>query len=84
MQQQYPVYLRSRMANAVDSLCECGHLHSEHSSVLQPLKGDQTAKIHGEGHCSECSCPRFTWAKWILEPVESNKKKPVGGGLLTL
>lgn len=52
----------------VDGMCKCGHLHSEHGSLLIPVPGaENSIRIEHDGSCCEefCTCEQFTWQRFV-------------------
>lgn len=47
------------------SICECGHLQAEHSSLLMPLDGERMYREYNHGGCVGCSCKRFTFDRFV-------------------
>lgn len=50
----------------VDEMCHCGHLRSEHRTIL----------AFGHGDCTMCKdCPKYTWKAMIFhgEPLPAKK-----------
>lgn len=46
---------RRDISQAVDELCTCGHLKSQHGGLI------------GHGACTICQCGRFTWNGWVYK-----------------
>ena len=44
-----------RQRYVIDEECHCGHLRSQHQDTLQA----------GHGACTKCSCPNFTWKRFV-------------------
>jgi hypothetical protein len=63
----------------VDEQCECGHLKSEHGSLLTPLDAAHTLRQSHDGSCCSCSCGRFTFVAHTTaaEYAEIVKRKRV-------
>jgi len=46
----------------VNSVCGCGHLETEHGSLLV---GGIKVENHGGSCCKgRCGCEKFTWERW--------------------
>lgn len=65
---------------AVDEICTCGHLRSEHGS--QSLAMDKTEamlRVANEGGCcgEDCSCSKYKFARFVgmHEHVEIHKNR---------
>jgi len=50
----------------VDEMCACGHLKSEHGSLLHKLK-NKMLREHSDGNCcaGHCECTQFTFARFV-------------------
>jgi hypothetical protein len=57
-----------------DQLCKCGHLKSEHGSLLHK-NGLPYIREEGAGSCCECECKQFRWKAF----VNSREGHPVNG-----
>lgn len=55
--------------NVKESMCECGHLESEHGSRLQKIDLGRSVRIEHDGGCccGQCSCPKFCWNHFVDE-----------------
>lgn len=51
----------------VDSLCECGHLESQHGSFLQDIGEEKKIRVNSGGSCcfDKCFCEKFIWMRWV-------------------
>lgn len=47
------------------ALCKCGHLSSDHSSLLVPLGDGRSLREYHQGGCCECACERFTFHRYV-------------------
>lgn len=54
----FPFPYKTRRGTVVDERCYCGHLRTEHSTLLAP----------GHGPCpiKKCDCAKFTWKSYVL------------------
>lgn len=50
----------------VDEMCQCGHLKSEHGSLLHKIK-DTLVREANDGSCcsGKCGCRRFTFTRHV-------------------
>ena len=57
------------------AVCDCGHLQSDHSSLLIPL-GEKMFREYNHGGCVECDCQRFTFNRFVSleEAAELHKE----------
>ena len=78
---QYPFFLKLKNAVVVDSLCQCGHQHTQHNRISSSLGKDTVLPEYCGGKCcgEGCLCSQFHWAKWILQedtrPVKRDEKE---------
>ena len=84
---RYPFFLRSRQDNVVDSMCRCGHHHTDHDSIFEK-NGGTTIREYMEGKCcvDGCACRRFQWDRWVLQKEEaacSESMRPLGSDSAT-
>ena len=49
-----------------DELCDCGHLRSEHNTLIPNIPS-----LEGHGACQKCRCIKFTFHKFIIEGEKS-------------
>lgn len=63
------IFVKETQKFAIDQLCECGHLHSEHHDRMQNYcKLDDSEVVYkNSGGCKGCNCQRFRWAEWHYE-----------------
>ncbi len=61
----------------VDEMCQCGHLKSEHGSLLHKIKGTLIREANDGGCCSgHCECRQFRFARYVaVEERASMQKK---------
>lgn len=51
---------------AVDELCKCGHLKSEHGSKVTNLKSKIFRESHGGSCCcGSCNCKKFQFSRYV-------------------
>lgn len=50
----------------VDSMCVCGKLQSEHSTITMII-GEDIVSDNNHGVCLETHCDKFTWKRWVTE-----------------
>lgn len=53
----------------MDEMCQCGHLKSDHGSLLVSLRHSQGRKLRlrDDGSCckQDCHCTKFRWIRFV-------------------
>jgi hypothetical protein len=68
-----------------DEVCQCGHLKSEHGSMLVKLQqsGGSSLRLPDDGNCckGQCNCAKFVWIRFVFtdefaDIVKSRRRVP--------
>lgn len=64
----HPYYCFATEDFVMDEMCCCGHLKSEHGSVLVKMRKSKVSlRIPADGGCCEgmCGCKKFRWERFV-------------------
>lgn len=73
-----PFWSNQLQAVAVDEICACGHLKTEHGGTNIPMTGTKavlTAKGEGSCCCDDCSCSHYEFARFIGKDEQTEMLK---------
>lgn len=71
-----PLFFSRQLGDYVtDAMCECGHLQSEHGSLVMRVGLRNLIRSGHDGDCCEgaCDCSKFTWVRWVTIEEAADK-----------
>lgn len=73
-----PYYSRRIQDWVVDEMCTCGHMRSDHGSLLKKLPNGKMLRLSAEGNCcgGHCECLQYTFARHVGVEEYRSKTDP--------